>query len=88
MFTEVTPPQESGKRFLLNLYRQIPGMMSLPSNLTAEKTVEMKFSADKIYYNFSQENPTLLYLSSTYIYIYIYIYIISKEETCLLTIKQ
>ena len=51
---EVMSTQESGKRFS---YRQIPGLTSLLSTLTAKKFMKMKFSADKIYYNFSQESP-------------------------------
>ena len=35
---------------------QIPWLTSLPSALTTKKSMKMKFSADKIYYNFSQEN--------------------------------
>ena len=49
----MTSTQESGKRFL---YRQIPWLTSLQSTLTAKKSMKMKSSADKIYYNFSQEN--------------------------------
>ena len=51
---EVMSTQESGKRFS---YRQIPGLTSLLSTLTAKKFMKMKISADKIYYNFFQENP-------------------------------
>ena len=29
------------------------------STLTAKKTMKMTFSSDKIYYNFSQENPKI-----------------------------
>ena len=36
---------------------QIPGLTSLPSALIAKTSMKMKFSADKIYYNFFQENP-------------------------------
>ena len=36
---------------------QIPGLTSLPSTLTAKKSMKIEFSADKIYYNFFQENP-------------------------------
>ena len=32
--------------------RLIPGLTSLPSTLTAKKSMKMKFSADKIYYKF------------------------------------
>ena len=38
---------------------QIPAMKSLPSTLTARKSMNMIFSSDKIYYNFSQENPKI-----------------------------
>ena len=38
---------------------QIPGLTSFPSALTAKKSMKMKFSADKINYNFSQENPKI-----------------------------
>ena len=40
-------------------YRQISGLMSIPSTLTAKKFMKMKFSADKIYYNFFQENSKI-----------------------------
>ena len=49
----------SVKRFS---YRQIPWLTSLPSTLTAKKSMTMKFSADKIYYNFSQENSKKLFV--------------------------
>ena len=35
---------------------EIPAMTSLPSTLTAKKSMKMTFSSNKIYYNFSQEN--------------------------------
>ena len=38
---------------------KIPGLTSLPSTLTAKKSMKMKFSVDKIYYNFSQENSKI-----------------------------
>ena len=38
---------------------QIPGLTLLPSTLTAKKSMKMKCSADKIYYNFFQENPKI-----------------------------
>ena len=47
---------ESVKRFSC---REIPAMTSLPSTLTAKKSMKMTFSSDKIYYNFSQENPKI-----------------------------
>ena len=41
---------------------QIPTMTSLPSTLTAKKSKKITFSSDKIYYNFSQENPKIKYI--------------------------
>ena len=38
---------------------QIPGLTSFPSVLTAKNSMNMKFSADKINYNFSQENSKI-----------------------------
>ena len=38
---------------------QIPGLTSLPLTLTAKKSSKIKFSADKIYYNFSHEHPKI-----------------------------
>ena len=38
---------------------QFPAMTSFPSTLTAKKSMKMTFSSDKIYYNFSQENPKI-----------------------------
>ena len=52
-YQKETSTQESVKRFS---YRQIPEQTSLPSTLTAKRSMKMKFSADKIYYNVSQEN--------------------------------
>ena len=43
----------SVKRFS---YRQIHWLTSLPSSLTEKESMKMTFSADKIYYNVSQEN--------------------------------
>ena len=40
-------------------YRQIPGLTSLPSSLTAKTSMKMKCSVDKIYYNFFQENSKI-----------------------------
>ena len=37
----------------------IPGLTSLPLTLTAKKSSKIKFSADKIYYNFSHEHPKI-----------------------------
>ena len=39
--------------------RQIPGLTSLPSTSTAKKSAKITFSADKIYYNLSQEYPNI-----------------------------
>ena len=49
---EVMSYRESVERFS---YREILAMTSLPSTLTAKKSMKMTFSFDKIYYNFSQE---------------------------------
>ena len=49
--TEITSTQEYVKRFS---YTQIPGFDVTLANLTAKKSMKMTFSADKIYYNFSQ----------------------------------
>ena len=38
---------------------QIPGLTSLPLTLTAKKSSKIKFSAAKIYYNFSHEHPKI-----------------------------
>ena len=54
--TEVTSNRESVKRFSC---REIPDLTSLPSTLTTKKYMKMTFSSDKIYYNFSQENPKI-----------------------------
>ena len=43
----------------MKAFLQIPAMTSLPSNLTAEKSMKMTFSSDKIYYNVSQGNPKI-----------------------------
>ena len=42
-----------------NLALQVPAMTSLSSTLTAKKSKKITFSSDKIYYNFSQENPKI-----------------------------
>ena len=39
--------------------RQLPGLTSLPSTLTAKMSTKIKFSVDKIYYIFSQEYPKI-----------------------------
>ena len=44
----------------------IPGLTSLPSTLTAKKSMKMKFSADKIYYNFFQENPKITNIENSH----------------------
>ena len=54
--TEVTSTQGYVRRFS---YKQIPGLTSYPSTLTAKKSMKMNFSADKIYCNFSHEYPTI-----------------------------
>ena len=43
---------------VFSLY-QIPTMTSLLSTSTAKKSATITFSADKIYYNFSQEYPKI-----------------------------
>ena len=48
--TEVMSTQESVQRLS---YRQIPGLTSYPSTLTAKQSMKINFSADKIYCNFS-----------------------------------
>ena len=46
-------------------YGEIPAMTSLPSTLTAKKSMKMTFSSDKIYYNFfSGESIDYKYLKS------------------------
>ena len=40
-------------------------MTSLPSTLTANKSMKIKFSTDKIYYNFPQKYPKI---ANIYIY--------------------
>ena len=52
----MTSAQVSVKRFS---YRQISWLTSIPSTLTVKKSMKMKFSADKMHYNFSQENPKI-----------------------------
>ena len=54
--TEVTSTQESVQGFS---YRQIPGLTSYPSTLTAKKYMKMNFSADKICCNFNYEYPNI-----------------------------
>ena len=51
---------------------QIPELTSLPSTLTAKKSMKMKFSANKIYYNFSQENPLTVRIGTLTMQCYIY----------------
>ena len=45
---------------------QIPGLTLLPSTLTAKKSMKMKCSADKIYYNFFQENPKITNMQNSH----------------------
>ena len=40
--------------------RQIPGLMSLPLNLTAERSTKIKFSNDKIYCNSYHMVPNII----------------------------
>ena len=55
---EMMSTDVSVKRFS---YRQIPWLTtSFPSTLTVKKSMKMRFSADKIHYNFSQENPKIV----------------------------
>ena len=55
-FTEVTSNRES---LYMKTSSQIPNLTSLPSTLTAKKSMKTTFSSDKIYYNFSQKNPKI-----------------------------
>ena len=64
--TDMTSNQESVymKTLLYEiLYKiflyEIPGLTSLPLTLTEKKSLKIKFSADKIYYNFSHEHPKI-----------------------------
>ena len=43
-----------------SIMRQIPGLTSLPSTLTAKKSTKIRFPTDKIYYNLSQEYPKII----------------------------
>ena len=54
--TEVTSNRES---LYIKTSSQIPDLMSLPSTLTAKKSMKMTYSSDKIHYNFSEENPKI-----------------------------
>ena len=54
--TDMTSNQES---VYMKTSAQIPGLTSLPLTLTAKKSSKIKFSADKIYYNFSHEHPKI-----------------------------
>ena len=54
--TEVTSTQESVQGFS---YRQIPGLTSYPSTLTAKKYMKINFLVDKICCNFSHEYPKI-----------------------------
>ena len=50
--TEVTSNRES---LDMKTSSQIPDLTSLPSTLTAKKSMKTTFSSDKIYYNFFSE---------------------------------
>ena len=52
----MTSNQES---VYLKTTAQIPGLRSLPLTLTAKKVIEINFSAEKIYYNFSDQHPKI-----------------------------
>ena len=54
--TEVTSNRES---LYMKTSSQVPDWMSLPSTLTAKKFMKTTFSSNKIYYNFSEENPKI-----------------------------
>ena len=54
--TDMTSNQES---VYMKTSAHIPGLTSLPLNLTAKKSSKIKFSADKIDYNFSHEHPKI-----------------------------
>ena len=54
----MTSNQES---IYMKIPAQIPGFTSFPLTLTAKKYLKIKFSADKIYYNFSYEHPKISY---------------------------
>ena len=54
--TDMTSNQES---VYMKTLAQIPGLTSLPLTLTAKKSLKIKFSADKIHYNFSHEHPKI-----------------------------
>ena len=54
--TDMTSNQES---VYMKTSAQIPGLTSLPLTSTAKKSSKIKFSADKIYYNFSHEYPKI-----------------------------
>ena len=53
--TEVMPQRES---LYMKTSLQISAMTSLPSTLTAKKSMKMIFSSDKTYYNFSKEKKS------------------------------
>ena len=55
-WTEVTWNRES---LYMKTSSQIPDLPSLPSTLTAKKSMKTTFSSGKIYYNFSEENPKI-----------------------------
>ena len=53
---EVTSNRES---LYMKTSSQIPDLTSLPSTLTAKKSMKTTFLSNKIYYNFSQKNPKI-----------------------------
>ena len=60
LIEKVKMPLTSTKVYVKRFsYRQIPWLTSLPSTLTAKKSMKMKFSVDKIYYNFSRGNSKI-----------------------------
>ena len=54
--TEVTSNRES---LYMKTSSQILDLTSLPSTLTAKKSMKTTFSSGKIYYNFSPKNPKI-----------------------------
>ena len=54
--TDMTSNQES---VYMKTPAQFPGLTSLPLNLTAKKSLKIKLTADKIYYNCSHEHPKI-----------------------------
>ena len=60
--TDMTSNQES---VYMKTPAQIPMLTSLPLTLTAKKSLNITFSADKIYYNFSHEHPKISNMQNT-----------------------